>query len=864
MSHSNMSRSYRRDEKHWCAVIQPNDGHEHPGTAILVTGKTVQEASELIKRDYGDVVIVKIEEADEEFDADALLESLQEISYNNPERAQLTLEQRLNVLAFTKYEKPYNELSESEKEDVRAIASGNIDVTTTKGQKLKEGPFKCKKCGHTVKVEWTKQPEHENELPPGTYCAKCGTKVEESKGSEVCPQCKGKGKILNDTKTCPTCGGSGTFYDSKPEAHECKHSKDGKWCGRCECKDKVKEGMYLKEAKCKDCGLEMMTTPTCKVGYVRINGVVYPRDTKYYDVNNRCHDCNIVNKEGNFHHPGCDIERCPKCGGQNISCGCGEKEYLVSNPNTESKEALHICYECAKTFRAKESICPTCKKVAERLVKEDSDADYDAKIKSKLEALLKSTGGEMSRGDAINALVSELPEDEMKKARETANRMYDTLVQERKIKEYGTEDDASADQTVDEFTQEAKDELKKQREFEALQPDMQKRMGDMLDDIWDTIGRDAIAAAGGENDQQALLEILINSVGSTPHNDKEAVEAFKNMGHKSQMAFANKHMGYLGEAKEGDTPFDRFKRRERERITREYSAYVQRTREQGKDPMSQEGYAMLLYDIALEKMGESLKESLSELIHEAPGLTEKDKEMLEFYFEKHEDLDHTPDYNIMVDSLKKVGKLKVGAGIKTGTDAAGKRTIEDIDQASIATLYLMNVILPRAKEEFMGYKDESNEAVHVPTEMETYYRRKVLNFLAHPWKEPAEKEAVRVLSEFEERIRNEPLENVQNYIKQYAIKYGTELASHASPEFVERLRDLANEDITEQALPTGGTPTGTPGTPSTMTNTDKRQIVARGIVDKSEAERIANSKRGNVISDEDDPKKWAVQIPVRA
>jgi hypothetical protein len=39
-----------------------------------------------------------------------------------------------------------------------------------------------------------------------------------------------------------------------------------------------------------------------------------------------CHDCNAA--PGSYHHPGCDWERCPVCGGQIIGCDCDITHYI--------------------------------------------------------------------------------------------------------------------------------------------------------------------------------------------------------------------------------------------------------------------------------------------------------------------------------------------------------------------------------------------------------------------------------------------------------------------------------------------------------------------------------------------------------
>lgn len=61
-----------------------------------------------------------------------------------------------------------------------------------------------------------------------------------------------------------------------------------------------------------------------------------------------CSDCGV--EPGSFHVPGCDVERCPACGGQAISCACSgvEEERLPWTgrwPGAEAAEGFGLwCY----------------------------------------------------------------------------------------------------------------------------------------------------------------------------------------------------------------------------------------------------------------------------------------------------------------------------------------------------------------------------------------------------------------------------------------------------------------------------------------------------------------------------------------
>ena len=60
---------------------------------------------------------------------------------------------------------------------------------------------------------------------------------------------------------------------------------------------------------------------TYVMGGKEVVRVRYGDEDGYYGADQQaCHDCKVV--KGEFHVPGCDVERCPKCGRQVIGCGC--------------------------------------------------------------------------------------------------------------------------------------------------------------------------------------------------------------------------------------------------------------------------------------------------------------------------------------------------------------------------------------------------------------------------------------------------------------------------------------------------------------------------------------------------------------
>jgi hypothetical protein len=298
MAHKDMSRTTRRgikEHKHWNAVIKSNDGYEHPGTAISVTGETITEAKDLIKRDYGDVVVVSIEESDKELDADSLFDRLK---------------------------------------DIQPV------------------PMKESKVGDEDSGDDKKQ------------CAKCGDFIPDGSKEELCKKCK-LHCYENDKKVVKE--GYNSTEAGKKEAMTYVGSnglpKDSTLMGTITLKDNSKGAL--------------VELPTGKFAVIK-NGkltIVNLTESKVDEAAGRYGLKWIeANKEGEkftkFKYFDDKLDRDTFVTQLRKRDNFVSVELEMDMKESKLKEALHLCNDCAKTFRSNESICPTCKKPAEKMVKE--------------------------------------------------------------------------------------------------------------------------------------------------------------------------------------------------------------------------------------------------------------------------------------------------------------------------------------------------------------------------------------------------------------------------------------------------------------------------------------------------------------
>jgi hypothetical protein len=86
---------------------------------------------------------------------------------------------------------------------------------------------------------------------------------------------------------------------------------------------------------CEFCHLDISKVVSCTVTELKINGLAYDRivreNSEGYDSYGECHDCGII--YGGIHHLGCDMEKCPSCKLQLISCPCDHNYHIWDSEN---------------------------------------------------------------------------------------------------------------------------------------------------------------------------------------------------------------------------------------------------------------------------------------------------------------------------------------------------------------------------------------------------------------------------------------------------------------------------------------------------------------------------------------------------
>jgi hypothetical protein len=109
----------------------------------------------------------------------------------------------------------------------------------------------------------------------------------------------------------------------------------------------TERGRRLSMSLCRYCGYEMKSADGCTTSPIVIGGKSYEPSTYgsepgFRGTRRRCGDCNVL--PGRVHHHGCDLERCPACKNQSISCGClwAGEEHLCDDWVDEMEDRFQL------------------------------------------------------------------------------------------------------------------------------------------------------------------------------------------------------------------------------------------------------------------------------------------------------------------------------------------------------------------------------------------------------------------------------------------------------------------------------------------------------------------------------------------
>jgi hypothetical protein len=122
-------------------------------------------------------------------------------------------------------------------------------------------------------------------------------------------------------------------------------------------------GIIEAMAICLDCDREMRTAPSCVVSTLHLAGARFPlvpygRDGTSAPGAGRCGDCGV--EPGGFHHLGCDLQRCPRCQRQLLSCGCPFDELGGAEQDAEPGPLVDLAARDSELDEHGYRRCPRC------------------------------------------------------------------------------------------------------------------------------------------------------------------------------------------------------------------------------------------------------------------------------------------------------------------------------------------------------------------------------------------------------------------------------------------------------------------------------------------------------------------------